>query len=237
MLEVVSDAELDRFLGRLLQKAGRGKMTSALGRPLGSLVKGAARVALPFAGRALGRLTAPSQDLGQSWDTRAATLFGIELEGLSPEDQEFQAARRFVRFATDAARQALALERRIGPARAARAGAAAAARRYAPGLLRPRPKWPRPRRWPPWRRRPIPVPVPVAGSPIVVQPTIVQPPIDEPFDTDASAPLPRCMGCGGCKCPQCATPSGGWYRQGRDLVVVNVFPDPEPAPTADQTSA
>ncbi len=234
MLEVVSDAELDRFLGRLLQKAGRGQMTSALGKPLGSVIKGAARVALPFAGRALGRLAPTSQDAGQSWDTRAATLFGIELEGLSPEDQEFQAARRFVRFATDAARQALALERRIGPARAARAGAASAARRYAPGLLRPRPKWPKPRPRPPRRRRPIPAPVADPGPPIVVQPTLVQPPFDEPIVMDGAPSQPDCSNC---RCPKCATPSGGWHRQGRDLVVVNVFPDPEPVPIADQPSA
>ncbi|QCB46889.1 hypothetical protein [Hydrogenophaga sp. PAMC20947] len=68
--------------------------------------------------------------------TRASSgrAFGIELEGLSPEDQAFELARHFARFATDAAHRA---GRAHGPASAqqvAQRAAGEAARRFAPGL-------------------------------------------------------------------------------------------------------
>lgn len=64
----------------------------------------------------------------------AGPLLGLELEGLSPEDQEFEAARGFVRLADKAVRHALHAAAG-GPAelRANRAFAAAALR-HAPGL-------------------------------------------------------------------------------------------------------
>jgi hypothetical protein len=147
----------------------------------------------------------------------AANLFGIELEGLSPEDQEYQTARRFVQFAAEATRRAMAARRRLPPPAAARAGIVSAARRHAPGLLRPgrpKPGWQKP-----WRpRRP--------GRPVVVGPTIVEPPIVEP--PVGYVPSRKCCrACGG-------GGQAGWYRQGQDLVVVNVFP---PDDTADNGSA
>lgn len=68
---------------------------------------------------------------------KASGVFGLELEGLSPEDKEFEVARQFVRLAVDATRQALA---RVGqPAgQATQQGLMQAARRNAPGLLRQR---------------------------------------------------------------------------------------------------
>ena len=38
--------------------------------------------------------------------TRAARIFGLELEGLSPDDKEFELAQHFIRFAADAVRHA-----------------------------------------------------------------------------------------------------------------------------------
>jgi hypothetical protein len=67
---------------------------------------------------------------------RAAVLFGLELEGLSPEDKEFEYARHLARFMRDAVQ---ALETRGGTLDAERRvqdALAQAARRHAPGLLR-----------------------------------------------------------------------------------------------------
>jgi hypothetical protein len=68
---------------------------------------------------------------------KAAGVFGLELEGLSPEDKEFEVARHFVRLADAAAQQALA---RAGQpaAQAAQQALLQAARHHAPGLLRQR---------------------------------------------------------------------------------------------------
>jgi hypothetical protein len=62
-------------------------------------------------------------------------MFGLELEGLSPEDREYEVARRFVRFASSAAARA-ARATRIPPSAAVRQAVRTSARRFAPGLLR-----------------------------------------------------------------------------------------------------
>ena len=64
---------------------------------------------------------------------RAERFFGIELEGLSAEDQEFEIARRFVRLTTEAARRAAPAPSTWTAAAAAGRAMAQAARRHAPG--------------------------------------------------------------------------------------------------------
>lgn len=66
---------------------------------------------------------------------KAARLFGLELEGLSPEDKEFELALHFTRFAIDAVRNALAAPGEDASARV-QSGLVQSARRQAPGLLR-----------------------------------------------------------------------------------------------------
>ena len=92
-------------------------------------------------GDATGDLLAPGVGgaIGSKLAAAAGNLFGLELEGMSPEDQEFEVARRFVRFAGAAARNA---RRSRNP----RAALTAAARRFAPGFLRRRRPGPRRRR-------------------------------------------------------------------------------------------
>jgi len=141
LLTVTGEAELDRFLGNLIRRAGRtlGRfVTSPVGRALGGILKGAARRALPIVGGALGgAFGGPAGGaLGSRLASTAGQVFGLELEGLSPEDQEFEVARRFVRFAGSAVRRAAAAPRNMPAQAAARSAATAAARRHAPGLLR-----------------------------------------------------------------------------------------------------
>lgn len=156
-LEISSEEELDRFLGNLMRTVGSavGQFArSDTGQALGGILKGAARKALPVVGRAVGQWISPERGgaIGADIATQAGRIFGLELEGLSPEDREFELARQFVRFANAAARRACMAPAAAHPLAVARSATAAAARTYAPGLF-PRLQgrstllWPRSGRW------------------------------------------------------------------------------------------
>jgi hypothetical protein len=141
LLEVSDEAELDQFLGNLIRSAGRAVGTfvqSPTGRALGGILKGAAKKALPIVGGAIGSaFGGPSGGaIGSRVAAGAGRLFGLELEGLSAEDQEFEVARRYVRFAGAAARKAALTPPSTAPQATARGAVMTAARRHAPGLLR-----------------------------------------------------------------------------------------------------
>lgn len=142
LLGVGDEAELDQFLGSLIKQAGQaiGKaVKSPIGRKLGGFLKGAAKKVLPAAAGALGTVVGgPLGGMAASKLASAAgDAFGLELEGLSPEDQEFETARHFVRFAGEAARQASKVLAAPDPEAAAKKAVTHAARQFAPGLLRP----------------------------------------------------------------------------------------------------
>ena len=124
MLEVTDEAELDQFLGKLLSKAGRaagGILRTPEGSALGGVLKGIARQSLP----------------GRQLTSVADRLFGLELEGMSAEDQEFEVARRFVRLAGDAVQNVLHdTSPKMPLVRVVQKAVAAAARQHAPGLLK-----------------------------------------------------------------------------------------------------
>jgi hypothetical protein len=65
----------------------------------------------------------------------AGQALGLELEGLSAEDREFETARQFVRFAGEAVKNALDAPPAADPAGVAQAAAVEASRIHAPGLL------------------------------------------------------------------------------------------------------
>lgn len=140
LLEVQNEAELDHFLGGLLKTAveGIGKaLKSPIGGHLVGLLKTAAKTALPVAGTALGTfLGGPvGAALGGDIASTAGKLLGLELEGLAREDQEFEAAKAFVRLAADAAQDAATAPPTLDPLTIARTAFANAASRHAPGLL------------------------------------------------------------------------------------------------------
>ena len=142
LLEVTSEQELEQFLGKLVRRAASaagGFISSPAAHALGGILKNAARQALPVVGGALGSAIggAGGARMGSQLATSAGRLFGLELEGLSAEDKEYEVARRFVRFGGAAAANAARM-RGAGGAAGARAAALAAARRHAPGLLRRR---------------------------------------------------------------------------------------------------
>lgn len=120
-------AGLAPFLAGLVARsgpAGRSALRRPLGRALVDTLLRAAGGLLPFGSR-------PAQ-------LRAAAIFGLELEGLSPEDKEFALARHFIRLAQDVIGGALAAgvpARREDAHGQVQAALAQAARRHAPGLL------------------------------------------------------------------------------------------------------
>lgn len=142
LLAVSHEGELDQFLGKIFKRIApiAGKIIRGpVGQQLGGLLKSTAKKALPFAGRAIGGYFggAKGGDIGAQAGNLAGRIFGLELEGMSYEDQEFEAAQRFVRLAGDAAAKAAQAPPQVAPAQAARTALAAAARVHAPGLLKP----------------------------------------------------------------------------------------------------
>ena len=97
LLAVTDEQELDQFLGNLIRKVGRtvgSIVRSPLGQAIGSGLKGVIRTALPLAGGALGTLAGGplGASIGSGLASMAGQAFGLELEGLSPEDRELEAA-------------------------------------------------------------------------------------------------------------------------------------------------
>jgi uncharacterized protein (DUF697 family) len=140
LLEVGNEQELEQFLGDFIKKAGRaigGFVKSPIGQAIGGVLKSAAKVALPIAGGALGTFVGGplGTTIGSKLGSMAGSALGLELEGLSNEDREFEAARQFVKFAGETVKNAMQAPANTDPMAAAQAAAAAAAREHAPGLL------------------------------------------------------------------------------------------------------
>src|SRR5450830_1702159 len=77
--------------------------------PLGGVLKGIAKQALPFVGGALGSMIpipGVGTMIGRAAGTALSKALEMELEGLDQEQQEFEMARRFVRIAASAAQGA-----------------------------------------------------------------------------------------------------------------------------------
>lgn len=142
LLEITTEAELDRFLGKLVSgaiSAVRGFAGSDAGRAVGGVLKSAAKQALPQLGRVVGDAVSPGRGggIGQragQWAAGRLEL-GLQTEGLSAEDEEYEVARAFVRFADETARRAAQAPPTMPPQVAAQRAAVAAAQRHLPGLV------------------------------------------------------------------------------------------------------
>ena len=73
---------------------------------------------------------------GRTVGNATGRALGLELEGLSGEDQEFETAKQFIRFAKSAVHNAAMTNQKLHPATVAAKAVNSAARRYAPGLVR-----------------------------------------------------------------------------------------------------
>lgn len=239
MLEVSNEQELDHFLGSLIKKAasGVGKfISSPAGKALGGILKQVAKKALPIAGGALGTFIGGPVGgaLGGKLASMAGDAFGLEYEGLSPEDRDFEVAKRYVRFAHDAARRVAAHpHQHINPTAVAKAAVVEAAKRYAPGLLAPLAAAAGA-----YRPRPATAPAypsaaqPAAGYAAVPPAYPSAPrPVPRPFGP-AAPPTYAATDYGtystGQVCPSCGTApvryrrQGKWIRRGRHIVLLGV---------------
>lgn len=161
LLEVSNEEELEQFLGDVIGSAQqaigrfvRSDTAQALGGLLKNSLKGLTKQALPVVGRAIGQWVSPEHggEPGARIANAAGSLLGLELEGLSGEDREFEVSRQLVRFTSSAVQHAANAPRTMPGPVAARAAVLRAARTYAPGLLprlqgRSTRLWPRSGRW------------------------------------------------------------------------------------------
>lgn len=125
---------------------------SPIGGAIGGLLKGVIKKALPIAGGALGTFVGGplGTTIGSKLASMAGSAMGLELEGLSHEDREFEAAKQFVRLASDAVSKAVSTPPSANPNTTAQAAVASAARRFTgtaarrsggvPGANGPRPR-------------------------------------------------------------------------------------------------
>lgn len=136
LLELSNEAELTPFLRKLVRHVEQLAGTAAAPERMPAIVRSLARALRRAAPRASARTASA---FGRTFGGRLATIddsaLGLELEGLSAEDSEFETARRLIRFALDAAGAAFALPY-SDSSRAARAGVLESARCNAPGLVR-----------------------------------------------------------------------------------------------------
>jgi len=141
LLGVTNEAELDRFLGDLISKAGNAigqAVRSPIGQAVGGLLKGAAKKALPLAGAALGGYVGGplGAQIGSGLATAAGSALGLEAEFMNAEDREFEGAKKFVEMAGQAVKSAVTAPPTANPMTAAQSAVVAAAKKIVPGLLK-----------------------------------------------------------------------------------------------------
>ena len=136
LLEVQNEEELEQFLGSLFKKIGAG--IKKIAPKVLPVLKGIAKKVLPMAGKAVGAYFGGPAGAAVGGKAAGALgdMFGLELEGLSGEDQEFEAARQFVRFAESTAKQVADAGANAGKD-AVRNAVTSAANQFIPGLNRP----------------------------------------------------------------------------------------------------
>ena len=142
LLSVASEEELDQFLGKLVRGAWKGlkKVGSVVGKiakPLGGVLKGVAKAALPFVGGALGSfipIPGVGTALGSALGGALSKALEMEFGQLEQEEQELEMARRFVRLAGIAARKAALASADADLQQAAEMAVVNAARQQVPNL-------------------------------------------------------------------------------------------------------
>jgi uncharacterized protein (DUF697 family) len=140
LLSVTNEAELEQFLGSFLKKAASvagQAIRSPIGQAIGGVLKGVAKKAIPLAGGAIGGYFGGplGAKIGSGLASAAGSALGLEGESMGNEDREFEGARQFVKLAGDTVSRAVSAGN--GDPRAiAQAAAVAAARQFAPALLK-----------------------------------------------------------------------------------------------------
>ena len=110
LLEVREPAHLERVIDALLKRvassSGSELDADSARRLRRQLLQSALRLGIPRLNRLRqAALRSPQVAKGAGALSRATRMLGVELEGMSSEDKEFEIARRFVRMSRDAVRQ------------------------------------------------------------------------------------------------------------------------------------
>jgi hypothetical protein len=110
ILEARQPAQLERVIDALLKRVasstGRQPDPGSARRLRRHLLDTAMQLGIPRLNRLRqAALKSPQVAKGAGALSRAARMLGVELEGMSSEDKEFEIARRFVRMSGDVARQ------------------------------------------------------------------------------------------------------------------------------------
>ncbi len=140
LLSVTSEHELDQFIGNLFKKAvsgARSFMRSSAGRALGGMLKGLAKKALPIAGTALGTFVGGPLGAtigGKLGSLGAGLIKEVDLEGIAPDEREFEIARRIVQLGANAAQRLASIPPTANPVVTARQVLADAVRQVTPVL-------------------------------------------------------------------------------------------------------
>lgn len=138
LMSVASEEELEQFLGKMFKGIWKGVKKFA--KPLGGVLKGLAKTALPFVGKALGSfipIPGVGTMIGGALGSAVAKALEMEAAGLDGEERELEMARRFVRIAGSAAQQAGMAGQGMDPQRAARDAVDAALRCHLPRMRQP----------------------------------------------------------------------------------------------------
>ena len=138
LLEITDEEELDLFLGKLFKKAWKGikKVGRKVIRPLGRVVKGIAKKALPVLGGVAGSfipIPGVGTAVGTALGSALSRTFEMEFEGMDPDQQEFEMARRFVKVAGATARKAALTPPTVDPVAAVKAAALSAIKKQGRG--------------------------------------------------------------------------------------------------------
>ena len=151
LLNVSSDEELEYFLHEVRKKVARRhprlkkRMAQATRSPRGratrkrsgGLFKKLAKGALKIGGSAVGAaLGGPlGAKIGRAAGKGVGKMMGLELEGMSPEDQEFEVAKRLTRFQAETEKQLAKDSKKMPPKLAVKRAAKKAAAKHLPGLV------------------------------------------------------------------------------------------------------
>jgi hypothetical protein len=136
LLDVVNESELEHFLRRLVAETARrsgGAVSPDMARGLVEALRTTAERTLPTLSAGVSTVSGTSHE--RSAAETAARVFGLEFEGMSAEDRDFEIARELVRFAQAATARAARTHVTGSPAAGVAAVVAGAGRDFAPGLL------------------------------------------------------------------------------------------------------
>ena len=134
LMELESEEEFEEFISDIVSGVG-GLINSATGNTLGGLLKGAAKKLLPLAGTAIGGYFGGPLGASLGGKIAGGVAGSLEMEG---DEMEWEAAKNYVRFAAEAAKNA-ANSPEQDPHTIAVQATTEAAQKHAPELIGPGP--------------------------------------------------------------------------------------------------